>query len=137
MSFNRFVVEFSIIGHSSVGHATLIRQLSPHTVSLIRYQLRKPVQSRVVVRDGEVSIPMKIGRAGPEKSRREVKKGEVAYWTQSQTLMIFLKDKQTEYPVNVVGSINTGSMKFFKDLSIGNSIKLEIIKPAIDETDYL
>ncbi len=137
MSFNQFVVEFSIIGHSTVGHATLIRQLSPHTVSLIRYQLRKPVQSRVVVRDGEVSIPMKIGRAGPEKSRREVKKGEVAYWTQSQTLMIFLKDKLTEYPVNVVGSINTGSMKFFKDLSIGNSIKLEMIKPAIDETDYL
>ncbi|MHA2405971.1 MAG: cyclophilin-like fold protein, partial [Candidatus Hermodarchaeia archaeon] len=98
---------------------------------------RKPIQSRVVVRDGEVDIPFKIGRAGPEKSKQEVKRGDVAYWPQSQTLIIFLRDKKMEYPVNIVGSIDVGSLKFFDQLTIGKSIKLEIIKPAVDEEDYL
>ncbi|MFX0015146.1 MAG: cyclophilin-like family protein [Promethearchaeota archaeon] len=137
MSFSHFGVQFSIIGHNKVGRVTLVRQLSPHTVALIRYQLRKPIQSRVVVRDGEVDIPFKIGRAGPEKTRREVKRGEVAYWTQGRTLMIFLNNKQTDYPVNIVGSVDEESLEFFDQLTIGKSIKLEMIKPAIDEDDYI
>lgn len=137
MSFNRFIVEFSIIGHESVGRATLIRHLSPQTVSLIRYQLRKPIQSRIVVRNGEISIPFKIGRAVPEMPKRDVKRGEVAYWPQSKILIIFLKDKQIKYPVNIVGAIDLGTVNFFDQLTIGNSIRLEMIKPAIDEEDYL
>ena len=137
MSFNQFIVEFSIIGHETVGRATLIRHLSPQTVSLIRYQLRKPIQSRIVVRNGEISIPFKIGRAVPETPKRDVKRGEVAYWPQSQTLIIFLKDKKINYPVNIVGEIDSNGMKFFDQLTIGKSIRLEMIKPAIDEEDYL
>ena len=137
MSFNQISVEFSIIGYEAVGRATLIRHLSPQTVSLIRYQLRKPIQSRIVVRDGEISIPFKIGRAVPETPKRTVKRGEVAYWPQSQTLIIFLKDKQINYPVNIVGAIDRGNLKFFDQLTIGKSIRLEMIKPAIDEEDYL
>ncbi|MFX0206089.1 MAG: cyclophilin-like family protein [Candidatus Hodarchaeota archaeon] len=137
MSSNQFTIEFSIIGENLVGRATFIRQLSPKTVALIQYQLRQPIQSRVVVRNGEVAIPFKIGRAGPEKSRRDVKRGEVAYWPQSQTLIIFLKEKQVDYPVNIVGLIDVGSMRFFDRLTIGKSIKLEMIKPTVDEEDYL
>ncbi len=137
MSFNQFTVEFSIIGEERVGRATLIQQLSPKTVALIRYRLRQPIQSRVVVRNGEVAIPFKIGRAGPEKSRRDVKRGEVAYWPQSQTLIIFLKEKQVDYPVNIIGSIDIGSLRFFDQLTIGKSIKLEMLKPTVDEEDYL
>ncbi|MFX1516103.1 MAG: cyclophilin-like family protein [Promethearchaeota archaeon] len=137
MSFNQFSVEFSIIGHPIVGHATFIRQLSPQTVALIRYRLRKPIQSRVVVRNGEISIPFKIGRAVPETPKKEVQRGEVAYWPQSQTLIIFLKDKKINYPVNIVGAIDYSELKFFDQLSIGKSIRLEMIKPTIDEEDYL
>lgn len=139
MSFHQFIVEFSIIGQTTIGRATLVRQLAPQTVALIRYQLRKPIQSRIVVRDGEVAIPFKIGRASPEQtsSKRDVKRGEVAYWPQSQTLIIFLKNKQTAYPVNIVGLIDVGSMSFFDTLRIGKSIKLEMIKPSIEEEDYL
>ncbi|MFW9904853.1 MAG: cyclophilin-like family protein [Candidatus Thorarchaeota archaeon] len=137
MSFNQFSVEFSIIGYETVGRATFIRQLSPQTVALIRYRLRKPIQSRVVVRDGEISIPFKIGRAVPETPKKEVQRGEVAYWPQSQTLIIFTKDKKINYPVNIVGEIDYGNLKFFDKLSIGKSIKLEMIKPTIDEEDYI
>jgi hypothetical protein len=137
MSFNQFSVEFSIIGQETVGCATFIRQLSPQTVALIHYRLRKPIQSRVVVRNGEISIPFKIGRAVPESPKKEVKRGKVAYWPQSQTLIIFIKDKIINYPVNIVGEIDYGNMKFFDQLSIGKSIRLEMIKPAIDEEDYI
>jgi hypothetical protein len=137
MSFIRFSVEFSIIGHEEVGRAILIRQLSPQTVALIRYRLRKPIQSRIIVRNGEISIPFKIGRAVPETPKRDVKRGEVAYWPQSQILIIFLKDKKINYPVNIVGEIDNNKMKFFDQLTIGKSIRLEMIKPAIDEEDYL
>ncbi len=140
MSFHQFIVEFSIIGQTTIGRATLVRQLAPQTVALIRYQLRKPIQSRIVVRDGEVAIPFKIGRASPEQaspSKREVKRGEVAYWPQSQTLIIFLKNKQAAFPVNIVGLIDVGSMTFFDTLRIGKSIKLEMLKPSIEEEDYL
>ncbi|MFX0122025.1 MAG: cyclophilin-like family protein [Candidatus Hodarchaeota archaeon] len=137
MSFNQFSVKFSIVGHEEVGRATLTRQLSPQTVSLIRFQLRKPIQSRIVVRNGEISIPFKIGRAVPETPKRDVKRGEVAYWPQSQTLIIFLKDKQINYPVNIVGVIDYSNLRFFDQLTIGKSIRLEMIKPAIDEEDYL
>ena len=139
MSFHQLFVQFSLVGQSTNGRATLVRQLAPQTVALIRYQLRKPIQSRIVVRDGEVAIPFKIGRASPEQtsSKRDVKRGEVAYWPQSQTLIIFLKNKQIAYPVNIVGLIDVGSMTFFDTLKIGKSIKLEMIKPSIDEEDYL
>ncbi|UCG02313.1 MAG: hypothetical protein JSW11_22330 [Candidatus Heimdallarchaeota archaeon] len=137
MSFNQFSVEFSIIGHEMVGRATFKRKLSPQTVALIRYQLRKPIQSRPVVRNGEISIPFKIGRVVPESPKRDVKRGEVAYWPQSQILIIFLKDKHIKYPVNIVGVIDYGNMKFFDQLTIGKSIRLEMIKPSIDEEDYL
>ncbi|MHA2244042.1 MAG: cyclophilin-like family protein [Candidatus Hodarchaeales archaeon] len=137
MSFNQFLVEFSVVRQNSVGRATFTRNLAPHTVALIRYQLRKPIQSRVIIRDGEVNIPFKIGRAGPEKSKREVKRGNVAYWPQSQTLIIFLIDKQMEYPVNIVGAIDVGSLEFFEQLTIGKSIKLEMIEPPVYEEDYL
>ncbi|MFX1284377.1 MAG: cyclophilin-like family protein [Promethearchaeota archaeon] len=137
MSSNQFTVEFSIFGDNRVGRVTLVRQLSPKTVALIRYQLRQPIQSRVVVRNGEVAIPFKIGRAGPEKAKRDVKRGEVAYWPQSQTLIIFLKEKQVDYPVNIIGTTDVGSLSFFEQLTIGKSIKLEMIKPAVDEDNYL
>ena len=137
MSFVQFLVEFSIIGERKIGRATFQRSLAPRTTALIRYQLRNPIQSRIVVREGEISIPFKIGRAGPENARKEITKGEVAYWPQSNTLKIFIQDKKIDYPVNIVGSIHPETLSFFKKLRIGKSIKLEMIEPSIDETDYL
>ncbi len=135
MSFSKFFVEFSIVGESNIGQATFQRRFAPKTVSLLRFRLRKPIQSRVVVRDGEVAIPFKIGRAGPENSIQEVKRGQVVFWTQSQVLIIILKSKTMEYSVNLVG--HADNMIFFDNLRIGKSIKLEKIEPAIDEEDYL
>ncbi len=137
MSFIQFLVEFSVVGQSKIGRAIFQRSLAPRTTALIRYQLRNPIQSRVVLQDGELSIPFKIGRAGPENAKREVRRGEVAYWTQSNTLKIFLESKKTDYPVNIVGSVDQETMPFFENLRIGKSIRLEMVQPSIDEADYL
>ncbi len=137
MSFVQFLVEFSVVGVREIGRATIERNFAPRTTALIRYRLRQPIHSRTVVREGEVSIPFKIGRAGPENARKEILRGDVAYWTQSNTLKIYLQDKPIDYPVNIVGSIHPETMIFFDNLRIGKSIKLEIIKPSIDEIDYL
>ncbi|MFX0084433.1 MAG: cyclophilin-like family protein [Candidatus Hodarchaeota archaeon] len=137
MSFIQFLVEFSIVGQSKIGRAIFKRSLAPRTTALIRYQLRNPIQSRVILREGELSIPFKIGRAGPENAKHEVRRGEVAYWTQSNTLKIFLENKKTDYPVNIVGSIDLETISFFENLRIGKSIRLEMVQPSIDEADYL
>lgn len=135
MSDQEFILEFSILGNSDIGKVVFKKHLAPKTYALLEFRLRNPIQSRVIVRDGEVSIPFKIGRAGPENTVKNVNQGDVAYWTQSHVLIIFVKSKEVEYPVNPVGQVK--NLSFFTRLHIGSSIKLEMIKSPIDEIKYL
>ena len=84
---------------------------------------------------GEVDIPIKIGRVGPENSIKEVKRGEIAYWPQSQLIMMFLKDQKTFNPVNVVGEIE--NLSFFDSLERGATAKLQMVESPIDDKYYL
>ncbi len=136
MAPNRVLVEFSIVGQDEYGRGILDRNIASRTIALINYQLRDAIQTRIVVRDGEVSFPFKIGRAGPENAKKYVKKGDIGYWTQSNVLIIYLVDKEIAYPVNIVGHIQQEDFKFFKSLRIGRSIKIEKVQSAIDEEDY-
>ena len=124
------------MGQSEYGRVIIDRNIAPRTVALIHYQLRNSIQTRIVVRTGEVNFPFKIGRASPENSTKEVKVGDLGYWPQSHVLIIFLEEKRLEYPVNVVGYVERESIKFFKNLKLGRSIKLEKIQSAVDEEDY-
>ncbi|MHA1213803.1 MAG: hypothetical protein ACTSR2_05515 [Candidatus Hodarchaeales archaeon] len=135
MSAEAFVIEFSTLKVRGIGKILIKRDSSPRTVALIRFRLRNPVQSRIVVRNGEVIIPIKLGRVGPENSVKNIKRGDVAYWPQSQILIIYLKDKMVEYPVNLVGKAKNPN--YFDQLTFGTSIKLERVQPPIDETQYL
>lgn len=135
MSDQEFILEFSILGNSDIGKVVFKKHLAPKTYALLEFRLRDPIQSRVIVRDGEVSIPFKIGRAGPENTVKNVNQGDVAYWTQSHVLIIFIKSKEVEYPVNPVGHVK--NLAFFTRLHIGSSIKLEMIKSPIDDIKYL
>ena len=136
MAPNQFLVEFSVVGQSEYGRVIFDRNFAPRTIALIHFQLRDPIQTRIVVRAGEVNFPFKIGRASPENAKKVVETGDIGYWPQSHVLIIFLERKKIAYPVNIVGYVEKGSMKFFKNLKIGRSIKLEKIQNAIDEEDY-
>jgi len=137
MSPNQFLVEFSIVGHSEYGRAIFDRNIAPRTNALINYQLRNSIQTRIVVREGEVNFPFKIGRSGPENTKKEVKAGDIGYWSQSHVLIVFLDNKHLSFPVNIVGYVEWEYIQFFKNLRLGRSIRLERIKSAIDEEDYL
>lgn len=137
MTSNQLLVEFSIVGHSDYGRAIFDRNIAPRTIALINYQLRNSIQTRIVVREGEVNFPFKIGRSGPENAKKEVKVGDIGYWSQSHVLIVFLVNKVIAYPVNIVGYVERENIQFFKNLKIGRSIRLERIKSAIDEEDYL
>ena len=117
MAYNQILIEFSIIGEDNYGRGTLIRSLAPRTIALINYQLRQPIQTRIVVREGEVSFPFKIGRASPENAKKTVKRGEIGYWPQSSVLTVYLKDMDIAYPVNIVGEIHPPeNLNFFDTL---------------------
>ena len=137
MTPNQFLVEFSIVGHSEYGRAIFDRNIAPRTNALINYQLRNAIQTRIVVREGEINFPFKIGRAGPENAKKEVHIGDIGYWPQSHVLIVFLIEKRIAYPVNVVGYVEREYLGFFKKLRLGRSIRLEIVKSAIYEEDYL
>ena len=137
MTPNQFLVEFSIVGHSEYGRAILDRNMAPRTNALIYYQLRNAIQTRIVVREGEINFPFKIGRAGPENAKKEVHLGDIGYWPQSHVLIVFLIEKRISYPVNVVVYIENEYLGFFKKIRLGRSIRLEIVKSAIYEEDYL
>jgi hypothetical protein len=137
MTSNQLLVEFSIVGHSEYGRAILDRNMAPRTNALINYHLRNAIQTRIVVREGEINFPFKIGRAGPENAKKEVHIGDIGYWPQSHVLIVFLIEKQIAYPVNVVGYVENEYLGFFKKLRLGRSIRLEIVKSAIYEEDYL
>ncbi len=137
MASNHILVEFSIAGQNEYGRGILDRDIASRTVALINYQLRNAIQTRIVVRNGEVNFPFKIGRAGPENAKKFVRKGDIGYWTQSHVLIVFLLSKEIAYPVNIVGQIQQGNIKFFEKLRIGRSIKIERVQSAIDEEDYL
>lgn len=138
MASDQILIEFSIIGKNDHGRGVLNRSLAPRTIALINYQLRNPIQTRIVVRQGEVSFPFKIGRASPENAKKLVRRGDIGYWTQSNVLVVYLVDKEIAYPVNVVGQIQQPQdLEFFDELKIGRSIMLEKVQRAIDEEDYL
>jgi hypothetical protein len=137
MSPNQILVEFSIAGQAEYGRGIFDYNFAPRTIALINYHLRNSIQTRIVVREGEVNFPFKIGRAGPENAKKQVKEGDIGYWSQSNVLIVFLVNKLVSYPVNIVGYIERDSIHFFKNLKIGRSIKLERVKGPIDEEDYL
>ncbi|MHA2294945.1 MAG: cyclophilin-like family protein [Candidatus Hodarchaeales archaeon] len=103
----------------------LDRHLGPRTVALIETTILDfTSQARMVKKTDEIDILLKIGRVGPEKSRKNVNKNEVAYWPQGNMLMLFRETKTTFNPVNVIGKVkNFGA---FENLKSGVMVKLSI-----------
>lgn len=132
----KFTVEVLIPGKEEIGKLFFYRESSPRTFILIWQTLRKPITARLIVKkSGEIDIPLKIGRIGPEKSLRDIRRGEIAYWPQSQLLMMFLKDQRTFNPVNLAGEID--NLSFFDSLERGVTAKLQMVESPIDDKYYL
>ncbi|MFW9996382.1 MAG: cyclophilin-like family protein [Candidatus Odinarchaeota archaeon] len=113
----------------------LKRHLAPRTVSLLVRTVRDVTsQARVVKRPGEISILLKIGRVGPEKARKDIKKNEVAYWPQGNMLMLFSETKASFNPVNVIGTVD--NLIIFDKIRSGSMIRLQLVSEDEDTQYY-
>lgn len=111
----------------------LNRELGPRTVALIERTIKTTTKmARLVKKKEEFAILLKIGRVGPEESKKEVKEGDVAYWPQGNMLMLFKEPKKLSNPVNVIGTANR--LNVLDSIRSGSMIKLFLIPE--EESDH-
>ncbi|MHA1166669.1 MAG: cyclophilin-like family protein [Candidatus Hodarchaeales archaeon] len=105
---------------------TLNRELGPRTVALIeRTILNSTKMARIVKKKDEYAILLKIGRVGPEQSKKEVNAGDVAYWPQGNMLMLYKVPKKLLYPVNVIGTAK--KLAVFESIKSGSMVRLFLV----------
>ena len=117
--------------------ATLRRHLAPRTVSILKSHLEidKEIMTRAVPQPGEVSFPLKLGRVGTEKGRKEVKQGEIGYWVSSRLLIVFLEDKEAYSPVSILGTVE--NITFFKNLKRMAPVRLRLVHVDTESGDII
>jgi hypothetical protein len=65
---------------------------------------------------------------GEEKSRKEFKKGSVAFMPAGSMLCFFLSDTRSYKPMNLIGEIQEG-FELLNNLRRGDSIRVESLNP--------
>jgi len=118
-SLSRVAIKFIIEG---VGEAEgeLIRYLAPRTVDAIVKRL--PIEGRAALWKEEVYFEIPV-KAGEEKAKPTVKKGDIAYWPMGNALCVFYGHSQPYSPVNIVGRI-TKSLELFARVKSGSVIRV-------------
>jgi len=130
-------IDFVSSSGNETVRATLRRHLAPRTVSILKshLEIEKELITRAVPQKGEVGFPLRLGRVGTEKGRKEVKKGEVGFWVSSKLLMVFLEDKETYSPVSILGSVE--DISFFANLKRMATIRLRLVYVDFDGEEYI
>jgi hypothetical protein len=121
-SLSRFKVRFIVEG---VGKAEgeLNRIYASRTVEALRDAL--PISSIVNIwKEKEVYFPVGI-KKGLEKPTKKVEKGTLAYWSQGDSLCIFIEEIEPYSQVNIVGTI-TSNLNMFENVKRGSRIKMEL-----------
>src|SRR3990170_6292533 len=122
LSVSRIPIKFVIEG---VGEAEgeLIRHLAPRTAGAILRTL--PVEGRAAIWKEEVYFEMPV-KAGEEKAKATVEKGDLAFWPMGSALCIFYGESQPYSPVSILGKI-TKNLELFKQVKSGTRIKVELL----------
>ena len=119
-SVSRVPIKFVIEG---VGEAEgeLIRHISPRTAGAILRTL--PVEGRAALWREEVYFEIQV-KAGEEKAKTIVKKGDIAFWPMGSALCIFYGESQPYSPVNLVGRV-LKNLEVFAIVKSGAKIRVE------------
>ena len=120
LSVSRIPIKFVIEG---VGEAEgeLIRHLAPRTAGAILRTL--PVEGRAAIWKEEVYFEIPV-KAGEEKAKPTVEKGDLAFWPMGSALCIFYGESQPYGPVNLVGRV-TKNLEAFQKVKSGAIIRVE------------
>ncbi|MDG7005339.1 MAG: hypothetical protein JRM86_00200 [Nitrososphaerota archaeon] len=84
---------------------SLYRHLAPVTVDAVTDAL--PLSSRAAVYPGMVTLLTTI-KTGVEKQRKDYSRGDVAFFAGTGSVCVFLKNAQSDSPLNPIGRIESG-----------------------------
>jgi len=102
----------------------LFKHLSP--VTLTKIQSEVPIVGRVNFYERNFAYILTAVVAGEEKSRKEFKKGQIAFMPSGSSICFFLQDSRSYKPMNPLGEVAQG-MNVLESLKRGDSIEIEKI----------
>ncbi len=100
--------------------ANLFKHLSP--VTLTRIQREVPIIGRVNFYERGFAYILTNVVAGEEKSKKEFKKGQVAFMPSGSSICFFLQEIRSYKPMNLLGEVTQG-METLESLKRGDSIR--------------
>jgi uncharacterized protein len=102
----------------------IYKHLSPVTIAALERAL--PLDGRVNFYDSNFAYILTGVVVGEEKSRKEFKKGEIAFMPAGSMICFFLKDTRSYKPMNALGQLVSG-MEVLEKCKRGDSIRIEKI----------
>ncbi|MCS7385575.1 MAG: cyclophilin-like fold protein [archaeon GB-1867-005] len=115
-----YLLDIELPGNQSA-KIKLIRILAPITIQQIVKRL--PISTRIVKFGKQllINLPLKVKI---DKTSKNVKAGDVAYWPISQALCIYLEETKIPSPVIIVGKVVEG-MEILKQIPSGAGVTLK------------
>jgi len=102
----------------------LYKHLSP--VTLTKIQRVVPLTGRVNLYERNFEYILTSVIAGEEKSRKEMKRGEIAFMPAGSMICFFLQDTRSYKPMNPLGEVTEG-MSVLESCKRGDAIAIESI----------
>ena len=102
----------------------LYKHLSPVTITRILREV--PITGRVNFYERNFVYILTSVVAGEEKSKKDFRKGQIAFMPSGSSICFFLQDIRSYKPMNLLGEMTTG-MEFLESCKRGDSIEIEKI----------
>lgn len=128
-SVSRINCTASIRGRG-IATLALYRHLAPLTVNALMRVL--PIQSRANVQEAFVCMFTNV-RVGVEKPRTTFSPGEIAFLPSNALLCVFVKNVQSDRPLNPIGNVDTG-IELFDSVRLGDVIEIRQVQEATAQT---
>jgi hypothetical protein len=122
-SISEMTLTAAVPGRGEI-RAKVYKHLSPVTLSNIRRSI--PFSGRVNFFDHSFAYILTPVLAGEEKSKKDLKKGSIAFMPSGGTLCFFLEDTRSYKPMNLLGQVESG-MEVLEQLRRGDSIQIQTI----------
>ena len=104
----------------------LFKHLAP--VTLAKIQRAVPLDGRVNMFERNFAYIFTSVVTGEEKSRKEFRKGEIAFMPAGNMICFFLEDTRSYKPMNPLGQVTEG-MSILESAKRGDLIQVESITP--------
>ena len=91
-----------------------------------------PIQSRANVQEAMVCMFTTV-RVGVEKPRTTFSAGEIAFLPSNALICVFVKNVQSDRPLNPVGRVDSG-LELFDSIRLGDVIEIRQAQEATAQT---